>query len=172
MVRILIFFLMRSNLYWQVSTTNISFAGKTFAQWQAVGEDWVSRIVDPLFVDGLNRDFRLASTGVVATVGFHPFDFSVAGVYGDDAWKAKARVPSMPERLPQPVTYTLFDYCEDFETPECWFRCAECQRLRYRKRCQPSAWSAMWRLRGAQSCIDRCAGAGADVLSFFQLYAS
>ena len=109
------FFLMRSNLYWQVSTTNISFAGKTFSQWQAAGEDVGSRIIDPLFIDGLNRDFRLASTGVVATVGFHPFDFSTAGVYGDDVWKATARIPSMPERLPQPVTYTLFDYCENFE---------------------------------------------------------
>ncbi len=110
------FFLMRSNLYWQASGTNISFAGSTFAQWQALGQDLGSRIADPLFADGLNRDFRLASTAAVASVGFRPFDFTDAGVTGDAAWRALARVPSEPERLPLPVSYAPFDYCEDFES--------------------------------------------------------
>lgn len=108
-------FLMRSNLYWQVSGTNISFLGNTFAQWQSLGEDLGSRVADPLFVDGMNRDFRLAATGEVAAVGFKPFDFSRAGVYGDAAWRAKALLPSEPDKLPQPVSYAPFDYNEDFE---------------------------------------------------------
>ena len=109
------FFLMRSNLYWQVSSTNISFEGNTFAQWQALGEDFGSRIADPLFVDGMNRDFRLSATGVVASVGFRPFDWTAAGVYGDAAWRAKACLPSEPDALPLPVSYAPFDYNEDFE---------------------------------------------------------
>ena len=110
------FFLMRSNLYWQVSSTNISFNGNTFAQWQALGEDRGSRITDPLFVDGMNRDFRLSATGAVASVGFRPFDWTTAGVYGDAAWRAKARLPSAPDSLPVPVSFAPFDYNEDFES--------------------------------------------------------
>ena len=109
------FFLMRSNLYWQVSGTNISFNGNTLAQWQALGEDLGSRIADPLFVDGMNRDFRLSATGTVASVGFRPFDWTAAGVYGDAAWRAKACLPSEPDSLPVPVSYAPFDYNEDFE---------------------------------------------------------
>jgi hypothetical protein len=109
------FFLMRSNLYWQVSSTNINFAGSTFDQWQALGEDLGSRIADPLFKDGMNRDFRLAATGVVASVGFTPFDFTAAGVYGDEAWRGKALMPSQPDSLPQSVSFAPFDFTEDFE---------------------------------------------------------
>jgi hypothetical protein len=108
-------FVMRSNLYWQGSSTNLSFAGNTFAQWQALGQDLGSRIVDPLFVDGMNRDFRLAATSTVAAVGFRPFDLAAAGVYGEAAWRAKSRVPSQPDSLPQPVSFAPFDFNEDFE---------------------------------------------------------
>jgi len=108
-------FMMRSNLYCQVSGTNISFVGNTFAQWQAIGQDLGSNIADPCFEDGMNRDFRLSSTNVTAVVGFRPFDYFSAGVYGDAAWRAKARMPSEPDRLPQPVSYAPFDYNEDFE---------------------------------------------------------
>lgn len=108
------FFLMRSNLYWQVSGTNISFAGNAFSQWQALGQDLGSRVADPLVVDGMNRDFRFADTGVAASVGFTPFDFAAAGVTGA-AWRARALVPSEPDSLPREVSYKPFDYCEDFE---------------------------------------------------------
>lgn len=108
-------FLMASNLYWQVSSTNIYFEGNTLAQWQALGQDAGSRIADPLFKDGMNRDFRFASSNAVATVGFQPFDFTLAGVYGDAVWRAKAQWPSQPESLPQPVSFVPFDYNEDFE---------------------------------------------------------
>ncbi|MEI8287951.1 MAG: carbohydrate-binding protein [Verrucomicrobiota bacterium] len=108
-------FLMASNLYWQVSSPNISFAGNTLAQWQALGQDAGSRIADPLFQDGMNRDFRFASSNAVAAVGFRPFDFTQAGVYGDAAWRAKAQLPSQPDSLPQPVSFVPFDFNEDFE---------------------------------------------------------
>jgi hypothetical protein len=109
-------FIMRSNLYWQVSSTNISFAGYSWNAWQALGQDAGSRIADPLFVDGMNRDFRLSSTGTVAAVGFRPFDFFRAGVTGDAAWQAKARLPSAPDKLPKPIYYAPFDFNEDFES--------------------------------------------------------
>ena len=108
-------FLMRSNLYWQVSRTNIDFNGNTFAQWQALGQDAGSRIADPLFKDGMNRDFRFASTAAAATTGFQPFTFTNAGVYGSTAWRVKAQIPSQPDVLPRPVSFVPFDFNEDYE---------------------------------------------------------
>lgn len=106
---------MRSNLYWQVSSTNISFDGNTLVQWQALGQDVGSRIADPLFMDGMNRDFRFASTAAASTIGFEPFSFTNAGVYGDPAWRAEAELPSQPDELPLPVSFAPFDFNDNFE---------------------------------------------------------
>jgi hypothetical protein len=108
-------FVLSSNLYWQLSSTNLSFSGNTLAQWQSLGQDMGSRIADPLFRDGLNRDFRFTSTSAVATIGFQPFDFTNAGVYGSAAWRAKAQWPSKPAALPRPVSWAPFNYNDDFE---------------------------------------------------------
>ena len=104
-----------TNIYWQVSDTNISFIGNTFAQWQALGQDAGSKITDPLFMDGVNGDFRLVSTNAAAAIGFHPFSFTNAGVYGDPAWRATAEAPSQPASLPEPVSFAPFNFCESFE---------------------------------------------------------
>ena len=108
-------FVMSSNLYWQVSSTNIAFDGYSLAQWQALGKDAGSEIADPLFRDGMNRDFRFASTAAAATIGFLPFNFTNAGVYGSAAWRAKAQLPSHPDVLPRPVSLLPFDFNEDYE---------------------------------------------------------
>ena len=108
--------LFSSNLYWQVSSTNIDFDGRTFAQWQAMGQDAGSQIADPLFRDGPNRDFRFASPAAAAAIGFQPFDFTEAGVYGDPAWRILAQQPSQPDSLPEPVSFAPFDFNENFET--------------------------------------------------------
>jgi hypothetical protein len=104
-----------TNLYWQVSSTNISFITNTFAQWQALGQDAGSKITAPLFMDGINGDFRFASTAAATAIGFHPFSFTNAGVYGDPAWQAKAQQPSQPTSLPEPVSFAPFDFNESFE---------------------------------------------------------
>ncbi len=57
-----------------------SFNGKTFAQWQAKGNDTDGCVLDPLFVDAAKRDFRLKPESPVVKAGFHPFDISAAGV--------------------------------------------------------------------------------------------
>ena len=38
----------------------------------------------------MNFDFRFKSTKVTKKIGFKPFDYSRAGVYGDQVWKEKA----------------------------------------------------------------------------------
>lgn len=55
-----------------------------------------SLIADPLFVDPLNDDYRFADTSVAKKIGFQPFDVSKAGVYGDEAWKERAKMLPMP----------------------------------------------------------------------------
>jgi len=49
-----------------------------------------SIIADPLFIDPAKRDYRLRPNSPAPQIGFVPFDYSKAGVYGTDAWKKLA----------------------------------------------------------------------------------
>jgi hypothetical protein len=81
----------RSNLYWNASGEEITFAGKSLKQWQEGGYESGSKIADPLFVDPENGDFRLRDDSVAKEIGFQPFDYERAGVYGDPQWIERAQ---------------------------------------------------------------------------------
>jgi hypothetical protein len=87
---------LQNNLYWDQSGREVLLDGKTFAQWQAEGRDVGSLIADPLFVAPEKGDFRLKPNSPTTKIGFKPFDYSKAGVYGDAAWINKARNAPMP----------------------------------------------------------------------------
>lgn len=96
------------NLYWQTRNPAPLFDGKTFAEWQANGKDADSLISDPLFVDAGKNDFHLQKNSPASKIGFTPFDFSKAGVYGDAAWIKQAQnfassLPPMQDPPPAPV---------------------------------------------------------------------
>ena len=82
------------------------FAGRSFAEWQQAGQDAGSLVADPQFVDANKRDFHLQrDQPAVAQIGFKPFDFAQAGVYGDAAWKqlaAARRYPAAESPPPAP----------------------------------------------------------------------
>lgn len=80
------------NLYWNATGT-VSFNGKTLAEWQeSTGKDKGSIIADPRFTDLSSGDFTMKNRQALRKIGFKPFDWTQAGVRGDDAWKAAARL--------------------------------------------------------------------------------
>ncbi len=79
-----------SNVYWNGGKGPIDFQGMTLEQRQARGWDQGSIIADPGFVDAENGDFRLRPDSPALKVGFVPFDFTQAGLEGDEAWR---RIP-------------------------------------------------------------------------------
>jgi parallel beta-helix repeat protein len=89
-----------SNLYYDASGAPVKFEGLDFAAWQATGKDAGSIIADPKFVDAAHFDFHLQPDSPAGKIGFKPFDFTKAGVYGDAAWvKEAASVVYPPVRF-------------------------------------------------------------------------
>jgi hypothetical protein len=106
---------LRNNLYWRAGSRRFDFSGKTWEQWQAAGRDQGSIIADPLFRNPAARDFRLLPGSPAEKVGFKPFDFTQAGVYGNKRWTELATLPAYPQpyQAPQPEPMRISD---GFET--------------------------------------------------------
>jgi len=87
---------MDHNCYFDLSGRPLTFLKDDLAAWQKK-HDQHSVFVNPGFKDAAHYDFRLASKKVARKIGFKPFDYSLAGVYGSEAWKQKAQME--PEEL-------------------------------------------------------------------------
>ena len=72
-------FTMKGNVYFDTRSSEISFAGQSFAEWQSAGRDTGSVIADPLFVNAGNFDFRLLPGSPALKLGFQPIDLSSVG---------------------------------------------------------------------------------------------
>jgi parallel beta-helix repeat protein len=105
---------LRDNLYWKEDGSAFDFAGKTWEQWRAMGRDRGSFIADPLFVDAAHFDFRFKPGSPIEKTGFQVFDYTLAGVYGEKAWKDLAKGGPYPAlfELPKPEPVSIN---EDFE---------------------------------------------------------
>jgi hypothetical protein len=105
------------NLYWDASGRPLDFMGMRFDQWQALGQDRDSAIADPLFEDPEHLDFRLKPDSPALKLGFKPFDYTQAGLYGDPAWVALAKGFTYPpvEFAPDPPPPPPLRLDEDFE---------------------------------------------------------
>ncbi|MCL2744071.1 MAG: hypothetical protein FWE67_09480, partial [Planctomycetaceae bacterium] len=94
----------------------VDFNGKTHEEWAASGKDIGGIVADPKFVDAKNRDFRLKDDSPAKQIGFVPFDFSKAGVYGSEKWIERAKkfvTPIHPTVAPLPP----FKLIDGFEAP-------------------------------------------------------
>ncbi len=75
------------NCWWDTANADFKFGDKTFAEWQAAGNDTHSLVADPLFENAAARDFRLKpESPAIMKLGFVPIDISTSGLYGDAAW--------------------------------------------------------------------------------------
>ena len=81
---------LNDNVYWRPGGTIPEFAGKTWADWQFLGRDTTSVVADPLFVAPEQGDWTLKPESPALKLGFKPFDWKLAGVTGDAAWRQLA----------------------------------------------------------------------------------
>jgi hypothetical protein len=97
-------FTTRNNCYWLTSGEPVMFHEFDLAGWQKQGQELGSIIADPLFVDAEHYDFHLKPDSPALKLGFKPFDYSQAGVYGDPKWVALAKGFTYPavEFAPEP----------------------------------------------------------------------
>ena len=120
-------FRLDNNLYFETTGQAVAFAGASLDEWRKrTGQDRHSRVADPGFVDAEGRDFRLRPGGPAEQIGFRPFDFTRAGVYGDPAWIKEASAPLPPtEFAPEPPPVAIRD---DFEVARTRRRRGVCAR--------------------------------------------
>ncbi len=83
---------MDQNLYWNIGGDKYDFNGKSFSKWKRSGHDLHSYIADPYFRDARSYDFTFENEKNIQLIGFKPFDYSKAGVYGSTEWKDKAKL--------------------------------------------------------------------------------
>lgn len=104
-----------NNCYWDMRSEPVTFLNDSLDAWQAKGHEQGSQIVDPKFADPKADDFRLAPNSPALKLGFKPFDYTQAGVYGEPAWVRKANDVTYPplEILPDPPALEIED---DFES--------------------------------------------------------
>jgi hypothetical protein len=106
---------MDNNCYWNAAGQEVTFAGLSLDQWRTQKQhDQHSIIADPGFVDVKNLDFHLKPNSPALKIGFTPFDYTQAGVYGDPTWIEKANAETYPplEWPPDPPPVAIQD---DFE---------------------------------------------------------
>lgn len=79
------------------SEKKIEFQGISFDEWQKKGQDVNSVIADPQFADVAAGNFTPKNKAMLKKIGFKPFDYSKAGVYGSKAWRQKAELSKEQE---------------------------------------------------------------------------
>lgn len=78
------------NLYWHLEGRP-KMGKYTSEEWKKQKEPHAV-IADPLFVDASSDDFHFVSNRHIRKIGFKPFDYTQAGVYGSEEWREKARL--------------------------------------------------------------------------------
>lgn len=92
------------NVYFDAGGKPVTFAGLTFDQWRAKGQDTNSVIGDPLFVSPEEYDFRLLPGSIAPSLGFVNFDPRGAGRFNQQSEASLAR-PAFPVQFVEPIPF-------------------------------------------------------------------
>ncbi len=85
---------MHDNMYWDSRVGHkVTLLNRELKEWQEL-KDSGSVVADPMFKDPYNFDFTIENKRAIKKIGFTPFDYSKAGVYGSKQWKERAKLPS------------------------------------------------------------------------------
>lgn len=107
-----------ANTYWNPNgiPTN-AFNCDSWDAWRTAGNDRDSQIVDPLFRDPQQGDFRFQKGSPAVKAGFKPFDVRCAGVYGSHLWQRQASRAHYPDVCfaPEPPRFHLRKQAMGFE---------------------------------------------------------
>jgi hypothetical protein len=109
---------MHHNCYWNTSGP-AEFQGMTLEAWQKeTGHSAGSIVADPKFRDAERGDYRLTDDSPALAVGFKPFDYTKAGVYGDADWVALAEGETYPplQIAAEPPPAPPLEFTDGFET--------------------------------------------------------
>ncbi|MCB4808916.1 right-handed parallel beta-helix repeat-containing protein [Tamlana sp. 62-3] len=92
------------NIYWNTSSTDYNFNEHNFEEWKALGFDKHSLITKPYFKDTEAFNFSFKRKKNYKKIGFKPFNYSEAGIYGDAAWIEKSKLkPEITEAFDKAV---------------------------------------------------------------------
>jgi hypothetical protein len=87
------------NVYWKADGGPFDFAGRTWDEWRFFGHDAEGVVADPMFVAPEKGDWTLRPESPALKLGFKPFDWRLAGVTGDEAWRKLAARDFGPMRF-------------------------------------------------------------------------
>lgn len=82
-------FIVGHNCYWSVSDELPTVSNENVYKW-IEKTDSTSVYQNPQFRDPENNDFRFKKKDICKVIGFEPFDYTQAGVYGKKKWKKLA----------------------------------------------------------------------------------
>ncbi len=85
---------MDKNIYWNIKYEEYNFNNNSFKEWQQLGHDQHSFIINPTFKDASNFDFRFKTKMAIHKIDFKPFDYKEVGVYGNKKWLSKSVLPT------------------------------------------------------------------------------
>ncbi len=93
------------NLYWNTKG-DVTWNGVSHEEWtKETGKDAHSVIADPQFRDVEGGDFTIGNQAAIDKIHFKPFDYSQAGVYGNEDWIKLAQ--------PDPAMHTRYQAIVD-----------------------------------------------------------
>ena len=116
-----------SNIYWNIENRKFAFMGKSFAEWQASGQDRGSIVADPLYEAPERMDYRLKMSSPAKKIGFKPFEVTAGlqAAYKDVAVSMPVtrppvyamKMPDIPESILAPAVNAVSFTAKHIATP-------------------------------------------------------